>query len=77
MANNDRKQIPIFVAPRCGAICYVSFFLSLLTFYEGTPQKSTKSHIYQYLTPKVYLRFNKNKSFFHIGIYFERNKIFL
>jgi len=26
MANNDRKQIPIFVAPRCGAICYVSFF---------------------------------------------------
>jgi len=21
MANNDRKQIRIFVAPRCGAIC--------------------------------------------------------
>jgi len=45
MANNDRKQIPIFVAPRCGAICYVFFFLSLLTFYEGTPQKSTKNQI--------------------------------
>jgi len=27
--------------------------------------------------PKVFNRFNKNKSFFHIGIYFERNKIFL
>jgi len=27
MANNDRKQIPLFVAPRCGAICYVIYFL--------------------------------------------------
>jgi len=26
MANNDRKYIPIFVAPRCGAIFYVFFF---------------------------------------------------
>jgi len=42
MANNDRKQSSKFVAPRWGAISYV-FFLSLLTFSEGTPQKSTKS----------------------------------
>jgi len=43
MANNDRKQIPIFVAPRCGAICYVIYFLSLFTTYSGIPQKSSKN----------------------------------
>jgi len=45
MANNDRKQITRFIAPRCGAMCYVQYFLSLFTFYEGIPQKSTKNHI--------------------------------
>jgi len=25
MANNDRKHIPRFIAPRCGAICYGLF----------------------------------------------------
>jgi len=43
MANNDRKQIPLFVAPRCGAICYVIYFLSLFTTYGGIPQKSSKN----------------------------------
>jgi len=43
MANNDRKQKPRFVAPRCGAISYVFIFLSLSTSYGGAPQKSTKS----------------------------------
>jgi len=42
MANNDRKQISRFVAPRCGAISYVFIFLSLSTSYGGFPQKSTK-----------------------------------
>jgi len=46
MANNDRKQIPRFVAPRCGAICYVIYFLSLFTSYGGIPQKSSKNQIY-------------------------------
>jgi len=43
MANNDRKQIPLFVAPRCGAICYVIYLLSLFTTYGGIPQKSSKN----------------------------------
>ena len=43
MANNDRKQIPRFIAPRCGAICYVIYFLSLFTSYRGIPQKSSKN----------------------------------
>jgi len=43
MANNDRKQIPRFVAPQRGAICYVIYFLSLFTSYRGIPQKSYKS----------------------------------
>jgi len=38
------KQIPRFIAPRCGAICYVIYFLSLLTTYGGIPQKSSKNH---------------------------------
>jgi len=37
MANNDRKHIPRFVAPRCGAMCYGFFFLSLFTSYGGIP----------------------------------------
>jgi len=43
MANNDRKQLSKFVAPRWGAIIYVFIFLSLSTSYGGAPQKSTKS----------------------------------
>jgi len=31
MANNDRKQIAKFIAPRCGAMCYVLYLLSLST----------------------------------------------
>ena len=46
MANNDRKHIPIFIAPRCGAMCYGLFFLSLFTSYGGIPHKSYKIQIF-------------------------------
>jgi len=42
MANNDRKQIPRFIAPRCGAMYYVLYFLSLFSTDGGFPQKSSK-----------------------------------
>jgi len=46
MANNDRKHIPRFIAPRCGAMCYGLFFLSLFTSYGGIPHKSYKIQIF-------------------------------
>jgi len=51
MANNDRKQIPRFIAPRCGAISYVFIFLSLSVpraRNKNNDQKFTSNHRYKF-----------------------------
>jgi len=42
-------------APRCGAICYVIYFLSLFTSYRGIPQKSSKNLIFVILSKRLKL----------------------
>jgi len=47
MANNDRKHIPRFIAPRCGAICYGLFFYHYLPLTEVFHKKVPRT-IYSY-----------------------------
>jgi len=70
------NYVPIFL---CGSkVTFIIRYQNIKTLRLSSENTLlAQGNVNHYLTPKVFNRFNKNKSFFHIGIYFERNKIFL